>query len=184
MHVDEAAGVAVLVAHRRLIQGGVVAHAGYVAGGAGDSLLATFPSVEQAVRAALTIQEQLRRSNQRLQPQHRLEFRIGVHLGDVVDDGAGVYGHSVNLAARLQALAAPGGVAVSHAVYEQVGHKPGLAFRDGGRQRVKHLAEPLPVFHFEARSGGSACGRSWRGTARLILLAASAVVVAALAFAL
>lgn len=182
MHADEAAGYAVLLAHRRLIQGVVMAHAGRVAGGAGDSLLAAFPSVEQAVRAAVALQKQLRRSNHRLQPQHRLEFRVGVHLGDVVEDGGGVYGHSVNLAARFQALAAPGGVAVSHAVYEQVRHRPGLAFRAGGRQRVKHLAEPLPVFYYDEADASP--GRSWQRAARLVLVAASAVVVAAVAFAL
>jgi class 3 adenylate cyclase len=131
----------------------VDSHGGRTVGGAGDSLLAEFASVERAMQAAITIQDRLREANRRLGPDRQLEFRVGVNLGDVLDDGDDLHGHSVNVAARLQALAAPGGIALSSAVREQVRGELGGALRDGGWRRVKNIAEPLRVFHVDHRRG-------------------------------
>jgi adenylate cyclase len=105
MAANEALAYATFIAHRQIMQVVVATHGGRAVGGAGDSLLAEFRSVERAVQAAIAMQERLHQANQQLGPQHRLEFRIGVNLGDVLDDGADLHGHSVNVAARLQTLA-------------------------------------------------------------------------------
>lgn len=147
MALDETHTHARLVEHLQTIGALAAAHEGRVAGGAGDSLLVEFPSMVQAVRAAATIQDRLWQRNRLVPPARRLEFRIGVHAGDVIADGAGIFGHSVNVAARLQALGTPGGVVVSGTVHEQVQGKVPLAFRDGGRRRVKNLPRPVRVYH-------------------------------------
>jgi adenylate cyclase len=101
MAADETLAYATFIAHRRIMHSAVNSYGGRTVGGAGDSLLAEFPSVERAVRAAIAIQDGLRLANQRLSPQHQLEFRVGVNLGDVLDDGDDLHGHTVNVAARL-----------------------------------------------------------------------------------
>jgi class 3 adenylate cyclase len=178
MATDEALAYATLVAHRRIMQSAVATHGGRAVGGAGDSLLAEFGSVERAKQAAIAMQDQLRRANQELDPQRRLEFRVGVNLGDVLADGDELHGHSVNVAARLQTLAAPGGIAVSAAVHEQVRDKLGVALRDGGWRRVKNIAEPLRVFHVDRQcSVRSSLVRRAVDTAVAALAAAFALVL-------
>jgi adenylate cyclase len=178
MATDEALAYVTLVAHRRIMQIAVAIHGGRAVGGAGDSLLAEFGSVERAVQAAIAMQDHLRRANQELDPQQRLEFRVGVNLGYVLDDGDDLHGHSVNVAARLQTLAAPGGIAVSAAVHEQVRDKLGVAFRDGGWRRVKNIAEPLRVFHVDRQcSVRSSLVRRAVDTAVAALAAAFALVL-------
>jgi class 3 adenylate cyclase len=137
----------VMAGHTRLLSAAVATHGGRVTGGAGDSLLAAFPSVVRAVQAAVAIQEAVAARNLALPPDLRLEFRVGVDFGDVIVAGAEVFGRNVNLAARLQELAVPGGVAVSAAVRDQVRDRLPHPFRDGGLRRVKNLPEPLRVFH-------------------------------------
>jgi adenylate cyclase len=128
----------------------------------------------------LAMQDHLRRANQELDPQQRLEFRVGVNLGYVLDDGDDLHGHSVNVAARLQTLAAPGGIAVSAAVHEQVRDKLGVALRDGGWRRVKNIAEPLRVFHVDRQ-----CGVELRVRSSVVRRAVDTAVAAlAAAFAL
>lgn len=183
MAADEALAYATFVAHRRIMQVVVATHGGRAVGGAGDSLLAEFGGVEWAMRAAIAMQERLRRANQELNPQHRLEFRVGVNLGDVLDDGDDLHGHSVNVAARLQTLAAPGGIALSAAVREQIRDQLGVRFRDGGWRRVKNIAEPLRVFHVDggetpgmAPPLGRSLVRRAVASAMAALAAASAIV--------
>lgn len=185
MAIDEEAVRAAFVARQDLAAALFARFEGRVVGGAGDSLLAVFPSVVQAVRAAFVTQRALRRRSRRLPAEQALQFRIGVNVGDVLADGVDVYGHSVNLAARVQGLAEPGGVTVSQAVVEQIRHRPEFGFRYGGMHRVKNLPVAIHVYHVvRLRRVGqqpSSRGRAWRAAMHAIRLAiglAAAVLVA------
>ena len=184
MAADEALAYATFVAHRRIMQVVVATHGGRAVGRAGDSLLAEFASVEGAVRAAIAMQDRLRRANQRLSPQHRLHFRVGVNLGDVLDDCDDLHGHSINVAARLQTLAAPGGIALSAAVREQIRDKLGVPLRDGGWRRVKNISEPLRVFHVAGGGPHAMDLQVGRSLVRRAVDSAMAVLAAASAFVL
>lgn len=181
MAADEALAYATFVAHRRIMRAVIDAHDGWAVGGAGDSLLAEFGSVERAMRAAVAMQEQLSCANWELSPERRLEFRVGVNLGDVLDDGGDLHGHSINVAARLQMLAAPGGIAVSGAIRDQIESRLDIALRDGGWRRVKNIAEPLRVFHVEHRRDAR-CGPG-RSLVRRALDGAMAALGAAMTLA-
>jgi adenylate cyclase len=104
----------------------------------GDGFLVEFPSVQDAVACAITLQEELRSSS--------LNFRIGINVGDITDDGGDVHGEGVNIAARLEALAEPGGICISGDVYNQVRNRIDASFKDMGKQEVKHVSQPLSVF--------------------------------------
>jgi adenylate cyclase len=117
---------------------------------AGDSVLAEFPTALDAAECAVEIQRVLRARNAGLSEDRRMEFRIGVHLGDVMAEGDRIYGDGVNIAARLQALADPGGVYISGEVHGQVRHKLDLGYADLGEQAVKNLPDPVRVFRVEA----------------------------------
>lgn len=163
----------------------VAEYGGRPVSSAGDDLLAEFSSVLAALRAAVALQSGLHERNRVLPPESRLHFRVGVHSGDVLEVDGALFGHSVNVTARLQGLAAPGGVAVSAAVHEQAKGRVPLRFRDGGFRRVKNLPDRLRVYH--AVPAGAAVGRlpsrlvaigGWLGPALV-----TAVVVAAASFA-
>lgn len=147
MRADEAATFNGLARLRQAIEASVASHGGRVVSTAGDGLLADFASVVDALSCAVEIQANLRVLNEPLPPERRLELRIGVNLGDVIvaEDGD-LYGDGVNIAARLQALAAPGGICLSEPVYEQVKHKLALAYHPLGPQRVKNIAEPVRAY--------------------------------------
>lgn len=121
-------------------------HGGRVVGTAGDAVLADFPSVVDALSAAVEIQRSAARRNDGVAPDDRFELRIGINLGDVIDDGGDLFGDGVNVAQRVQALADPGGIAVSGPVYDQVRNKLDLGFADRGAHRVKNIAEPVHVY--------------------------------------
>lgn len=146
MGADEAGTHATLTAYRKVFADTIGEHGGRVVGTAGDSVLADFPSVVEALRAAVDIQNEFARRNAGLPPDGQLRFRIGINLGDVIVDGEDIFGDGVNVAARVQALAEPGGIAVSGAVYDQVRNKLDLGFRDRGTHRVKNIAEPVRVY--------------------------------------
>jgi adenylate cyclase len=123
-------------------------HQGRVFKTTGDGVLAEFGSVVEAVRCAVGIQVRARKATQDVESRRRMMFRIGVHVGDVLVDGEDLLGDGVNIAARLEQAAAPGGVAMSSAVYEQVRDRlSDLAFRDGGEQVLKNVARPLRIWH-------------------------------------
>ena len=123
---------------------------GRIVSTAGDGLLADFSSVVDALACAAEIQQHARRLNDPLPPARRLELRIGVNLGDVIvgDDGD-LYGEGVNIAARLQTLAAPGTICLSQTVYEQVKNKLDFTYRPLGPQRVKNIADPVRAYAVE-----------------------------------
>jgi adenylate cyclase len=114
----------------------------------GDGLLVEFASVVGAVRAAVAIQRALAEQNAGLPQDQRLELRVGINLGDVVIEGDDIHGDGVNVATRLEGLAAPGGVCISEAVYEQVRDRVRLAFADLGLREVKNIDRPLRVWHW------------------------------------
>jgi TolB-like protein/class 3 adenylate cyclase len=146
MGEDEAGTHQALGALRRAVDPLIVAHGGRIVGTAGDSLLADFTSVIDAVNCAVEMQRAGRAINDPLARERRLELRIGVNLGDVIIDGDNIFGDGVNIAARLEALAQPGTICISQTVYEQVNKKLDLDFRPLGSHRVKNIAEPVRAY--------------------------------------
>jgi adenylate cyclase len=124
----------------------IAAHGGRIVGTAGDSVLADFSSVVDALGCAIEMQRASREVNDPLPPERRLELRIGVNLGDVIVDGDNIFGDGVNIAARLEALAQPGTVCISQTVYDQVRNKLDLDYRSLGSHRVKNIAEPVRAY--------------------------------------
>ena len=143
---DDEATLAVLRAHRGLIAGHVRRYGGGVVDDVGDNLLAEFPSVVDAVGCAIETQEALAKRNDELPADGRMAFRVGVHLGDVLLEGDRIYGDGVNIAARLQALAQPGGICISGTVHEQVRSRWADRCEDLGEQSLKNIAYPVRVF--------------------------------------
>jgi adenylate cyclase len=121
-------------------------HRGRVVRTMGDGLLVEFASVVDAVRCAVDVQREMALRNADLPADRRIEFRIGINVGDIIKDGREIYGDGVNVAARLEALATPGGICVSRVVRDQVRDKLGFAFDDRGEQQVKNIARPVRVF--------------------------------------
>src|SRR5216684_4234647 len=146
MGEDEEATLRTLSSHRKLIDSLIEEHHGRFVNSAGDSVLAEFASVVNAVQCAVEMQTTLKAENANLPPERRMEFRIGVNLGDVMVDGEQIYGDGVNVAARLESLADPGGISISGTVHEQVRDKLALRYEDLGEQEVKNIARPVRVW--------------------------------------
>jgi len=147
MRANEDGTLALLTACRTILDALIAKHRGRIANTAGDSVLAEFPSVAEGLSRALAIQEAIAEHNEPLSPDRQMRFRIGLHLGDVLIRAGDLFGDAVNIAARLQALAEPGGVCVSAAVREHAGTRLAAIFTDAGSQLVKNIAEPVHVFH-------------------------------------
>ena len=120
-------------------------HRGRIVKTIGDGLLIEFASVVDAVRCAVEVQKGMADRNAGVPPDSRIEFRIGINLGDIILDDDDIYGDGVNIAARLEALAEPGGICVSRVVHDQVRDKLDIAFEDMGEQQVKNIARPVHV---------------------------------------
>ena len=151
MALDEPGTVATLDAARGVFRRHIEAQHGRVVGMAGDSVLAVFDTAAGAIVAALQLQRDWQAWAAGEAPERRMLFRIGVHLGDVIEKSDGtVYGDGINVAARLQALAAPGGVSASEAVYCAVRDRVDAYFRDEGEQTVKNIAKPVRVYGVQA----------------------------------
>jgi TolB-like protein len=146
MGEDEAGTHRLLGELRRAVDPLIASHGGRIVSTAGDSLLADFSSVVDALNCAVEIQLAARTVNDPIPPDRRLELRIGVNLGDVIVDGEDIFGDGVNIAARLQALARPGTVCISHTVYEQVKNKLDLDYHPLGSHHVKNMAEPVRAY--------------------------------------
>jgi adenylate cyclase len=147
---DEEATIRTLTASRALISSLIRHHRGRVVDAPGDNLLAEFSSVVDAVRCAVEIQEQLKMKNADLPGHRQMRFRIGINLGDVVVEGERLYGDGVNIAARLESLAIPGGICISGTVYDQVKNKVTLGYEYLGEREVKNIAEPVRVYRVAA----------------------------------
>src|SRR6266436_3778348 len=162
MGEDEAGTHRALGELRRAVDPLIAARGGRIVGTAGDSLLADFSSVVDALNCAVEMQQAARVINDPLAPDRRLELRIGVNLGDVIIDGDNIFGDGVNIAARLEALAQPGTVCISHTVYEQVRNKLDLDYRPLGTHRVKNIAEPVRAYAVGLPAGKPRSRRSRR----------------------
>ncbi len=134
------------VLRRELVDPTMKEHRGRIVRITGDGLLVEFASVVDAVRCAVDIQREMAVRNAAIAPDQRIEFRIGINLGDILRDGRDIYGDGVNVAARLEALAPPGGICVSRVVRDQVRDKLGFSFDDRGEQQVKNIARPVRIF--------------------------------------
>src|SRR5437667_11956864 len=155
MGADEEGTLDRLKAHRReLVDPKIREHRGRIVKTTGDGVLAEFASVVDAVRCAGEIQRTMADRDLDLAEERRLRFRIGVNLGDVIVDGGDIYGDGVNIAARLEGLAAPGGICVSGTVRDHVGDRLPYAFEDMGEQSVKNIARPVRVYR--VRESGAA----------------------------
>jgi adenylate cyclase len=152
MAEDEEATLATLRAQRAVVDEMIGQHGGRVFGGAGDSLAAEFPSVVSAVRCAIEIQRGLGRSNSELPESRRMCLRIGVNLGDVIVAASELFGDGVNIAARLEALAEPGGVCISGSVYDQIEGKMDVVCEPLGEQVVKNIAKPVRAYRLRIES--------------------------------
>ncbi len=147
MGQDELGTLARLKAHRReLIDPAVARHRGRIVKTTGDGALVEFSSVVDAVRCAIAIQEAMAQRNSGLAPEQRIDFRIGVNVGDIIVDGDDIYGDGVNIAARLEGIAEPGGITLSSTVRDHVLDKLAIALEDRGEQTVKNIARPIRVF--------------------------------------
>ncbi len=147
MEADEAGTLAALKAHRaQLINPEIAMHRGRVVKTTGDGLLAEFASVVNAVAGAAAIQRAMAERNKGVPGDRRIEFRIGINLGDIIIDGDDIYGDGVNIAARLEGLAEPGGICISGAAYEQLKAKVNVGYEDLGERRVKNIEKPVRVY--------------------------------------
>lgn len=191
MAEDEEATLRRLRAHRDVIDRLIARHDGRIFNTGGDSVLAEFGSAVEAVRCAIAVQDELRLRNAELVPQRRLELRIGINIGDVFVQDGDLLGDGVNVAARLESIAQPGGVCISGSTFEQVKNKLSVGFEDLGPQRVKNIPDPVAAFSITAgpvtvAAGESAeddtgAGVAWR-RAMLGVAAAVVVVAASIAF--
>src|SRR5438552_6011808 len=178
MGEDETATYDALKQLRRAIDPLIAGHAGRIVSTAGDGLLADFVSVVDALSCAVEMQQAARDLNAGAAPERHLQLRIGVNLGDViVADDNELYGDGINIAARLQTLAAPGGICLSHTAHEQVKNKLALDYRPLGRHRVKNIVEPVRVYAVGATPPAAArLFARWRG---LIAVAVAGTAIVA-----
>src|ERR1700758_2989770 len=143
MGADEAGTLATLRRYRTAIAGLIERHDGRIVNTWGDALIAEFVSVVEAVQCAIETQQELSSHDNGLPEPQRMRFRIGINLGDVMVEGDDVYGDGVNIAARLQELAEPGGILISGPVYDQVHNKLSIGFERLGEQSLKNVAYPV-----------------------------------------
>src|SRR6516225_8115844 len=147
MGEDEEGTLAALKAIRReLGNPKITEHRGRIVKTTGDGMLVEFPSVVDAVRCAVEVQREMALRNTEIQAERRIEFRFGINLGDIIIEDDDIYGDGVNVAARLDALAEPGGICVSRVVRDQVRDKVDFGFEDLGEQQVKNIARSIRVY--------------------------------------
>jgi len=151
---DEDATHRILSEYLDLISNTIESHQGEVMHYAGDAVLAKFEAVIDAVSSASAVQKQLLARNVDLPEKQKVQFRIGVNLGDVIEDRGDIYGDGVNVAARLEALANPGGICISDSVRIAVGNKLGIVYEDMGEQEMKNIAEPVKVYRVKGIGTG------------------------------
>lgn len=151
MAVDEEATLRTLDAYRRTISDLIAEHAGRIFGSAGDSVIAEFSSPVQAVRAAVAIQRALHRRNADLPNDRRMNFRIGLNLGDVMVDSDNLFGDGVNVAARLEGVAEPGGICISGAMRDQIEGKLSFTLTPIGQRSLKNISRPVLVYSVDWR---------------------------------
>src|SRR5256886_12024361 len=157
---DEVTTLRTVASHLALMRTLVGQHGGRALGSRGDSLLAEFPSVVDAVQCAVEMQCELQRRNALVPADQRVEFRMGINLGEVVVEGEEIYGEGVNIAVRLEGLAEAGGICLSEVVYQQLKNKLALAYEDLGAHTLKNTAEPVRVWRVVMDEAAAALGRA------------------------
>jgi TolB-like protein/class 3 adenylate cyclase len=187
MGEDEDATIRTLTSYRELMSTLIQKHRGRVVDSTGDNLLAEFSSVVDAVRCAVEIQEELRVRNAELPEGRKMHFRIGINLGDVVEEGERIYGDGINIAARVEGLAEGGGICISGTVYDSIKNKLSLSYESLGEHTVKNIKEPVRVFRM--RVGPEAAAPvvkekkvrpkkwQWAALAVVVILIIGAVVI-------
>ena len=140
---DEAATVDTLTSYREVMDSLIKQHRGRVVDSPGDNILAEFASVVDAAQCAVSIQKELQARNLELPEKRRMQFRIGINLGDVIEEGERIYGDGVNIAARLEALADPGGICISKTAFDHIESKLPLGYEFIGEQTVKNISKPV-----------------------------------------
>jgi len=183
---DEGNALRVLAAHRAVIDGIIAFREGRIVSTAGDSVLAEFRSVVDAVRCAVEIQDALKTRNESLPEPQRMLFRIGINLGEVVVKGEDLLGDGVNVAARLESLAEPGGILVSSSVYDQITGKLDLGFQDIGEQVLKNISRPIRAFRVSGagdtvRAGHASRSASTTAPSRTVRFAIGTLAIIAVA---
>ena len=182
MREDEGATVRTITAYRKVISSIVHKHRGRVVDSPGDNILAEFASVVDAVQGAVEIQEELRIRNAELPEDRRMEFRIGVNLGDVIDEEERIYGDGVNVAARVESLAEAGGICVSGTAFDQIEDKLPLGYEYLGEQSVKNIPKPVRIYKalMDPEAVGKVIGEQraepWRGQ-RIALVVVTALLL-------
>jgi TolB-like protein/class 3 adenylate cyclase/Tfp pilus assembly protein PilF len=146
MGEDEAATVSTIELYRKIMSDLITQHRGRVIDSPGDNLLAEFGSIVDAVQCAVAVQKELQARNAGLPEDRKMEFRIGINLGDVIDEGDRIYGDGLNIAARLEGLADPAGICISKTVFEQIETKLPLGYEYLGEQTVKNIAKPVGAY--------------------------------------
>ncbi len=188
MGEDEDATIRTLTTYRVAITNLIQQYRGRVVDTPGDNILADFTSVVDAVNCAVEVQRELAERNAELPENRRMEFRIGVNLGDVVEEGERIYGDGVNIAARMEGLAEGGGICLSGTVYDSIVNKLGLEYEYLGEQTVKNIAEPIRAYRVLSYPGAAAhkvvkakraVGKTWRNV--VVAIVAILVVGAAAA---
>jgi adenylate cyclase len=192
MDDDEEATVHTLKSYRAAINDLIQQYRGRIVDSPGDNILAEFGSVVDAVNCAVEIQRELSERNAVLAYNRKMEVRIGVNLGDVIEDDGNIYGDGVNIAARVESLAEAGGICISGRAYDQVENKLGLEYKNLGKHQVKNIKRPIRVYRVLSYPGAAAHGiiktksamrrKLWRATlflglAGLLLLSVSALVI-------
>jgi adenylate cyclase len=182
MQDDEAATVTTLESHKQAFFELIKQHRGRVVDSPGDNLLAEFASVVDAMQCSVAVQKELQARNAELAEHRRMLFRIGVNLGDVIEEESRIYGDGVNIAARLESLADPGGICVSKTAFDHIESKLPLGYEFLGEQTVKNIARPVGAYRvlLEARvTKGKGSGFRGRGSGKKMALAALAAVLMA-----
>jgi len=183
MGEDEAATLKTLSLYQEIMAGLIKQHRGRVVDAPGDAVLAEFSSVVDAVQGAVAVQKELQVRNAELPENRRMLFRIGINLGDVIEEGDKIYGDGVNIAARLEALADPGGVCISRTAFDHIETKLPLGYEFLGEKTVKNIARPVGAYRvvLEPRvtiAGEKSQGRP-PGWSRIVLAAVGLVIFAA-----
>ncbi len=166
MGADEAGTHATFKAHRSAIHPIILNHGGRVVKNTGDGFLLEFPSIVGAIEAAVAMQTLMAERNNQLPADRVMQFRLGVHMGDVIADDDEVFGDDVNIAVRLEAVAAPGGVAISAKAHGEASRHLTATFVDAGSHRFKNIAEPIQVWTWEP-DGFDGRGRESREASNL-----------------
>src|SRR6187455_3045666 len=174
MGADEEGTLSRLKAVRKtLVDPTIVAHRGRIVKTTGDGMLVEFASAVDAVRSAVEVQRGMAEQNSGVPQEVRIEFRVGIHVGDIIIDDGDIFGDGVNVAARLESIAEPGGICISDDAHRQVRGKFDVTFKDLGERQLKNIARPVRVFQVvldDARSAklisqshraGSAVRRRW-----------------------